>query len=177
MGNHTKHQHGFTLTELVIGIALSVVLLSAMVPLLTTNIGAWIAGSSRSEVQQTARYAVDSMVRELRYSRNFQIETTFLNGQSITFVNLDTNNLNRYYLSNVNHLIYRQAITTGGYPQPLTGLNIRNSTNVVINPENQPLFEVPDQNTVLINLTATDTVTGQSVTIRTAVYSMSQYLK
>lgn len=173
------NQQGFTLAELILGMSLTVLLLSGIGTLLSVNIQSWLNGSSRTEVQQTARYAMDMMVRELRYAKNFTSESAYSNKYSVLFNDTSTPapNKYRYYLQTTNHILYREPVSPDGTPQPVTGANVNGSTNVVINTNNETLFEVLDNNTVVITLTATDIVRNQSYTLRSVVYGVTKYIQ
>ena len=167
------NQQGFTLAELIIGMSLTVLLLTGIGTLLSVNVQSWLTGSSRTEVQQTARYAMDMMVRELRYAKTFTGSS-----HSLSFIDAKPpNNQYRYYLNTTNHILYREPISPTGTAQPVTGVNVNGSTTVVINKANETLFEVLDNNTVVITLTATDTVRNESYTLRSVIYGATQYLK
>lgn len=173
------NQQGFTLAELIISMSLSVLLLAGIGSLLSVNIQSWLSGSSRTEVQQTARYAMDMMVRELRYAKNFTSESAYSNKHSILFEDISTPTPKkyRYFLDTTNHILYRKPVIPDGSQQPVTGINVNGSTNVVINTNNETLFEVLDNNTAVITLTATDTVRNQSYTLRSVVYGLTKYLQ
>ena len=167
-------QQGFTLAELILGMSLTVLLLLGIGTLLSVNIQSWLNGSSRTEVQQTARYAMDMMVRELRYAKTFTGESNY----SLRFVDANLpNNQYRYYLNTTNYILYREPVSPAGTAQPVTGVNVSGSTTVVINQDNTRLFEVLDNNTVVITLTATDLVRNQSYTLRSVVYGITKYIQ
>jgi len=180
MAQPISRQAGVTLIEVMVSLILTVVLLSALVPLFASSIDSWQRGYSRSEVQQTARVAVDSMVRDLRYGRNF----SKISDNEIAFTDSHGRS-SRYRLDTTSHILYN--ILSNGTPQPVTGVNVKDSTNVLIYGNYgvaQALFDWPSapsgddrDRAVYIYLTATDTVTGQSITIHTAVLSISRYLQ
>ena len=180
MNSRFRRQAGFTLIELMIVLTITVVLLSAMVPLLSTSLQAWRNGSSRSELQQTARFAVDSMVRDLRYGSDYEKVSDW----EITFTN-SAKSPAAYRLNTSTHILYE---VTNGSSQPLTGMNVKNSTNVEVYGDygvSQALFHIPAAESgkeeadrpVEIYLRAIDTVTGQSVTIHTTVQGISRSLR
>lgn len=61
-----RNQSGFTLIELLLGLALTSILLAALLNLFFTSLSAWLSGRDRLEAQQTARIAMDAMAREIR---------------------------------------------------------------------------------------------------------------
>jgi type II secretory pathway pseudopilin PulG len=67
MKTYLNHAKGFIYVELIIGMALTVLLMGAAFDLFAVSLAAWKAGSVKVEVQETARVALDAMVREIRY--------------------------------------------------------------------------------------------------------------
>jgi type II secretory pathway pseudopilin PulG len=57
---------GFTLVELAIGMTLTIILMSAVFGLLSVSLTSSRIGIAKVEAQETARVAVDAMVREIR---------------------------------------------------------------------------------------------------------------
>ena len=164
-----RHEMGFTLVELIIGLALTVMLLSVAVTILSANARLWLEGRAGAEAQQTARYAVDVMVRELRYGDTYYLQS----GSDISFRDVRSGATVRYFLSGGK--LFRES---GGTPQPVTGDNLLSATIVVASPSGETLFSQPGYSSIVyISLTATDTVTNQTVTLRTAVSGLSQYIK
>lgn len=68
-----ENEIGMTLIELVVGMAVTTLLMAAMVSNLLTVFHVWQAGKIRSEVEQSARYAAESIIREIRYAQNIQL--------------------------------------------------------------------------------------------------------
>ena len=56
---------GFVLTEVLVGIGLTALLLQALFPMLATSLLAWKSSVARMTAHQTARMAMESMIREL----------------------------------------------------------------------------------------------------------------
>lgn len=114
-----QKQLGFTLAELTVALALTAILLAALLSLLSTSLNSWQAGSTRTELQQTARYAVDMMVRELQYANSIIIN-------SETSLTLQTNQYQSktvtYFLdSNSNPPILRRNQHDNSGSLPVTG--------------------------------------------------------
>ena len=61
-----RNQSGFTLIELILGLALTSILLAALLNLFFVSLSAWLSGRDKMEAQQTARIAMDAMTREIR---------------------------------------------------------------------------------------------------------------
>jgi prepilin-type N-terminal cleavage/methylation domain-containing protein len=69
-------QHGLTLIELVIGMALILCLLSGIVGLFSGSLKVWLFGKQQSHLNQTARIAMDSIVKEIRYAQQITLKNT-----------------------------------------------------------------------------------------------------
>lgn len=175
-----SEQKGMTLIEVTLGLMLTVILLSGMLGMLSTAVYAWKAGSSRSELQHTARFAVDSIVRDLRYGDNYELGD---NGRSITYRTIKSNqygNIYRYHVSTVDHKLYKTSIIPSASPQPVTGENVKGANHIILNPDDHAIFRQPDTNkpnTITITLTAKDVYTGQSFVLYSAVTSLTQTFK
>lgn len=57
---------GFTLVELVIGMTIAIILMSAVFGLLSVSLTSSRVGTAKVEAQETARTAIDAIVREIR---------------------------------------------------------------------------------------------------------------
>ncbi len=165
-------QAGFTLIEAMIWLTVTGLILAALVPLFSASIVSWHKSSNQSEVQQTARLAIDSMVRDLKFSRDIVKK----NDNELSFI--DSQGRQSGYRLNTNiHILYN--LLSNDNPQPVTGVNIQKSANVLIYGDygaSKALFDVQGQ-TVFIYLTAVDTFTGQKIVVQTAVVGISEYLK
>lgn len=169
MLRYLVRQSGITLVELIIGMALTVLLITAVVSLLSTSLQAWQTGSRKTEVQQTARFALDSVARELRYATGVVIDE---NKHGVTFKKNDTAaSEDTIYIScSSNGVLRRENKSEGGGAQPITG---ENNVKVAVAFE----LDASDNRTVRILLTATDTYTDklprQSITLKTSVISLN----
>ncbi|HEY3423197.1 MAG TPA: prepilin-type N-terminal cleavage/methylation domain-containing protein, partial [Negativicutes bacterium] len=67
------NQRGFTLIELMISLALTVMLLYGVSGILASSLQLWKFNGGKMEIQQTARYAVDCIVRDLQYAWKIDI--------------------------------------------------------------------------------------------------------
>ena len=180
----STNEQGFTLIEIVIGFSLSALLLTSISFLFPVYVRTWLEGQSRIEVQQTARYAIDKMTRELRYAESVELENFALypNKGTIKGVkpaaapNLAPETF-RYYIDATNHILYRQSINPSGSRQPVTGANVRNSSTVELYPVEGKMFEVFGSHTAIITFMAIDKVTGESHTVRTAVHVLPQFIR
>jgi len=65
-------QAGFTLIELVVGMALIVLIMAGVAEVLTTLLANGTRGSDLIDRQQEARWAVDMIAQDLRYARTCQ---------------------------------------------------------------------------------------------------------
>lgn len=163
------NQKGFTLIEVVIGLAISVMLLSAMAGLLTSSLAQWYDSQSRMLVTQTARFATDSMVRELRYAKTVTIE----NDGSLLYTVLPDGKQYRLSLSPT-HVLYRKDVSDSGYPQPVAGGDNDVSVQHLAF---SYLGAAPGKQGICLEITVAGRGWGdhvQTSTIRTTVYPLNQ---
>lgn len=107
-----RNQRGFTLTELLIAMALLGMILSGVFALQQQGMQSYLMGASRVEVQQNARTSLELIVRELRSA---QAVTAVGGAGDMTF--LDQNGTTvRYQL--VGSMLNRSA---NGVPAALVG--------------------------------------------------------
>ncbi len=107
-----RDQRGFTLTELLVVIAVLGMMLAGLVTVQMQGQQAYLIGSHRVEAQQNGRVALELMVRELRSATSV---TAIPSATDLTFV--DANGITiRYWLSGA--VINR---TTTGVTSPLIG--------------------------------------------------------
>lgn len=83
-------QRGFTLAELLVGLAVLAVILSGILALQRQGQSAYLMGAARVEAQQNARTALDLIARELRTARSITGATACdVGGSSLSFVDQD----------------------------------------------------------------------------------------
>lgn len=92
-----SNQRGFTLAELLVGLAVLGLLLAGTVTIQRQGQMAYLMGAARVEAQQTSRFALEMMTRELRAARSMTTVTSCNTGTTdITFRNQD-NVTTRYH--------------------------------------------------------------------------------
>ena len=171
--NRLARQDGSTLIELMIGLTLTVLLLSAVFTLLSTSLLSWSQGSSKMEVQQTARFAVDSIVRDLKFASSITINSSTM----LTLVTSQYTSTKTivYTLdaTTVNQKLRREDRTGGSGAQPVTGDTFMNAS--VSNLSFTPLAtnQAGVVRTVGIVLTVNDPVKNQDFTIETAATAIN----
>ncbi|QJW45338.1 hypothetical protein HA075_05755 [bacterium BFN5] len=163
-------QEGVTLIELLLSLALTVLLLQVTVQVLGITLTEWQIKTSRTELQQNARFAVDSIVRDLQYAKSITINGTkqlsFLsdkythNAPQVTYT-YDTAAKPYAIRRNKNDGSGAQPVAGGSLTSPIT-ISSCTFTSLVNNSLGKP-------KTIHIALTATDTNTGQQFSIETAV--------
>jgi prepilin-type N-terminal cleavage/methylation domain-containing protein len=171
-------QAGFTLIELSIGLLLTGILVAAIFGLLSTSLESRMRGDRSIELQQTARYAMDLMVRELQYAtRITAVAPTSITFQTEQFgAKTITYSLARG-ANNASILRRNQQDSSGD--QPVTG-----GGDQVIVSINELLFEILTTSSsgqplsVGIQLTVTDLAVNElanrpSYHLRTAVTGMN----
>jgi prepilin-type N-terminal cleavage/methylation domain-containing protein len=108
----TRDQRGFTLTELLIVIAILGMMLAGLVTVQMQGQQSYLIGSHRVEAQQNGRIALELMVRELRSATSV---TAIPGATDMTFVDQNGSAI-RYWLSGT--VLNR---TTTGVTTPLIG--------------------------------------------------------
>lgn len=89
-----QNQSGFSLVELLVAMGLLVILLAGVFGILSVSVSSWMQGSSKTEVQQVARQAMDAMVREIQYASSI----TRNNAASLTIDSAGWNKQNHQLL-------------------------------------------------------------------------------
>ena len=168
-------QAGATLVELVVGVCLTGILMTAVFNLLTVSLQARAQAARWLEIQQTARHAVDSMVRDIRYANaiiavspeRVTIRTQLFGSDTITYW-LDKAEAAAVIRQNKNANI-NQPVTGGGSSTTISVSRLHFET-LRVNAAGQPL-------TVGIELTVTDLAADPaqrlSYTLSTAVTAMN----
>lgn len=139
MKRYWASQQGLTLIELMSGLSIFILLLSAIVPVLTISVKAWQQGRSQAELQQTARLAVERVTHSVRYATSVSVADS---GGSLVLKDGDGSSV-KYSVSPETRAL---CITIGsGTPQPLAGDGYSKTEGriiVVSNPNNQQRFSV-----------------------------------
>ncbi|KYZ77074.1 hypothetical protein AXX12_02760 [Anaerosporomusa subterranea] len=169
-------QRGFTLIELMIGLFLTGILMAALFGLLSSSLQSRTQADRHVELQQTARHAMDSMVRDLQYANAI----TSVSPESITFKTeqFGTDTITYWLDKSRTTAILRQN-KNASINQPVTGEG--QAVNVSIS---QLAFEILRTNTagqpltIGIELAVTDLAVSDSAkrpdyTLRTAVTGMN----
>lgn len=107
-----RDQRGFTLTELLVVVAILGMMLAGLVTVQMQGQQSYLIGSHRVEAQQNGRIALELMIRELRSATSV---TLIPSATDMTFVDENGNTI-QYSLSGA--VINR---TTGGVTTPLIG--------------------------------------------------------
>jgi len=166
MRRYLVSERGFTLLELMIGMTCTIILLSGMLSLLSTSLTIWTVEKSRTSMQQTARIAVDKVMRELRYAKALNLT----NSQSLTITKL-SGEINTFQLGGGLHgsTLYMIIDKTGTIPAG--GISTNPITeNVVTNLLFTLYPERASRQAITITLEVTDPSTGQQQTLHTAGY-------
>lgn len=85
------NRNGITLVELLAGMAIMTLLMSVTLTTLATSITIWQTGKTRSEIEHAARYALDVIVREIRYANRLELKSKSAlmivrpNGERVTY--------------------------------------------------------------------------------------------
>ena len=156
-------QDGFTLVELLIGLALTTLLLQALFPLLSTSLLSSRSSVSRTVVHQTARMAVEAMTRDLRFASSVSSPTVGTTTSSIHFQRPGAG-------GKLETLIFQLGLPQGTYHQTLYRIIAPGqSTPLTQNVVSDLRFEFYEPRMVGIVLTVTDPDTGVADTMETTV--------
>ena len=158
-----SRQAGFSLPEILIGLALAGLLMQAMVPALSVSLMSWRTSVARTEAHQSARMALEAMERDLRYAAviawpppggvdsRVSIRTVGVDGKLVAI------GFQRGLSSGQNRdTLYRTYAQ--GQPVPLTQ-----------NAVSELRFECPSPRLIRITLTLSDRQTGVADTATTAI--------
>lgn len=159
-------QGGFTLIELLVGSILMVILLAGMVTLFAASLRIWTVEKNSTNLEQTARIAVDKIMGEVRYGKTLLLN----NAHSLQVIKpsgeINTFQLGREPYDKTLYVIIdkEHAISTGGTSRnPIT-------ENVVTSLVFTSYPSLATCKAVIITLEVTDPFTGRQYRIHTAGY-------
>ena len=156
-------QEGFSLLEMLIGLALTALMLQAMLPLLATSVLSWKAGVARTTVHQSARLTLEAMTRDLRFASIIAWPPPGQSDSRISFQKIEND-------GSTNTIIFQRGLSSGlnqktlyrtntpGQPTPLTQDVVSDLS-----------FEYDEPRLVKINMTVTDAETGMSDSVTAAI--------
>lgn len=166
MSKHLTSEGGFTHIELIIGMTVTVLLLSGMFHLFSTSLSIWTVEKSRTSMQQVARMAVDKVVREIRYAQEISLTTT--QGLRITKV---SGEINTFQLGGGQHGSTLYMTIDKTRTLPAGGISTNPITeNIVTSLLFTPYPESANIQAMGITLEVTDPNTGQHQRIHTVCY-------
>lgn len=164
-------QQGISLVELVVGMLLLIIVLTATVSLFSTFLQVWSNEKSHTSMTQTARSAVDRMVREIRDAKSVSLDTTSsltirkFSGERNTFQRGSGFHANTLYL-----IIDKEDATLNG------GLSANPITeNVITNLVFTPCPDPVTSQVILISLEVTDPQTGKKHEFHTGACPWNSY--
>lgn len=163
-------QDGLTLIELLISITLMLILISGIADLFSESLRLWIFNRNQENIQQTARLAIDSMAREIRYAQ----QITFKNKSSL-LITKPSGEKNTFQLGGGTHsktiyiIIDKTKTTSAGgiSSNPITE-NFVTNLEFLAYPENE------NPKAVMINLETNDENTGEKKILHTACYPLNK---
>ena len=153
------------LVEVVVSFLLMMLILSCMVHLFSQSLGVWTITKNEMYLEETARIAVDTMVREIRYAKSLKLNSnalqiTQLNGEQNTF-QLGSG----FYGKTLYRTINKQGAT------PIGGISTNPITeNVVSTLSFAPYPDSENLQAILITLEVINIQNGKKYTIHTAGY-------
>lgn len=153
------------LVEVVVSVILMMIILSCMVNLFSQSLRVWTIHKNGIYLEETARIAVDTMVREIRYAKSLNLHSntlqiTQLNGEQNTF-QLGSG----FYAKTLYRTIDKQGATPvgGSSTNPIT-------ENVVTTLLFAPYPDAENLQAILITLEVMNIHNGKKYTIHTAGY-------
>lgn len=162
-------QHGLTLIELIVSTSLMLILLIGIVDLFSGSIKIWILNKNQTQIQQAARIAMDTIVREIRYAHQITFKSpsslviTKENGQNNTLQLGGGFNAKTLYII----IDKTKAIPAGGVSSNPITENLVTNLQFIPYPQNEPF------KAVLITLEVTDESTGGKKLLHTACYPLN----
>jgi len=170
MRKNISTQQGFTLVELMIGIALTLLILTSVLKILASHLTIWTLEKNQTHLQQTARIAVDKIMEDIRYAQEVHLNgsssltITKLNGELTTF-QLGTGLHDRTLYMIVDK---RNALPVGGMSRnPIT-------ENLVTSLLFVPYSLTTHIEAMAITIEVTDQATGHIQRIHTVGYPWNQ---
>jgi len=159
-------QRGVTLIEVVVGMVLMVILLSGMARLFSGSLLIWTAEKNRTSMEQTARIAVDDIVREIRYAQRISLNSS----QSLTIEKVN-GEINTFQLGGGLHASTLYMIIDKRGASPVGGVSASPITeNIVTTLSFTPYPDSTTIQAIIITLEVTDQRTGKIQRIHTAGY-------
>jgi len=151
-----SNNKGFSLVELLVSISLMILIFNIIMNMFFFMMRVWYNDNRMIELQQEARFSVDSIVRDIAYAKSFQIYSDRF--EVITDVD-NKPNVKIVYQLNKNAIQCRLMRDN----QPVTGETIIGKISIV-----SLSFEALSPKTVLIKMNIIDTETKQTFSIDTA---------
>ena len=171
MKKYFATERGVTLIELMIGMTLTIILLAGMLSMLGTSLTIWKTEKSRTSMQQTARIAVDKVVRDMRYAKELSLNHT----HSLSVTKL-SGEINTFQLGGGLHESTLYMITDKTRVIPSGGISTNPITeNVVTSLQFTPYPDMSNIQAIVITLEVTDPSTGEQQTIHTAGYPWNSH--
>lgn len=170
MKKYVINEEGITLAELLVGMLLSVLLLSGLLHFFLAQLKNWTLEKNRTSMEQVVRIAVDAMMRDIRYGKELSLPTT----HSLQIVK-PSGEINKFELGEGLHdktlymtIDQRNVMPSGGIgTSPLT-------ENVITGLVFTPYPSSDDIQAVGITIEVTDQSTGQKQALHTAGYSWNR---
>ena len=154
---------GFSLVELLVGLALTVLILQALFPLLSTSLLSGRLTVARTVAHQAARMAVEAMLRDLRFAAAVIVPTMGNTAPSIQFKRPNS-------AGELETLTFQLGLSQGGNCKTLYRSNAAGQSMPLTQDSVSALrFEFQPPRLVVITLTVTDPDTGVADTIETTV--------
>lgn len=170
MKQYLRAKDGITLVEILISMTLGLIILSGMLSLFSTSLKIWTVEKNRTNMQQTARIAVDTIIREIRYAQNINL----INSEVLQITKV-SGEVNTFQLGTVLHANTLYITIDQRRGKPAGGISTNPITeNVVTKLLFAPYFQTGVLQAIIITLEVTDKTTGEQQLIQSAAYPWNQ---
>lgn len=159
-------QQGLSLVELVVSMIILTIVLTGMLHLFSQSLLLWNLEKSHTNLEQTARIAVNSIMKELRYARVISLNSP----QSFSITKI-SGEVNTFHLGGDLHTKTLYMVIDKQNAQPRGGISTNPLTeNIVTHLVFTPYPEISPLQAILITLEVTDPQTHEKQTVHTAGY-------
>ena len=158
-----RPQGGFMLVEALVWLMLTALLLQAIFPMLAVSFLSWETSVAQMETHQTARMAMETMTRELRYASAISRPLPEQYAADLHFTKLDSSGI-------LQNLIFKQGSSPGKNVHTLYRINTRGEPSPITqNVVSDLYFLFSPPRRVFVSLTVTDPKTQVSDTVQTSI--------
>ena len=158
-----RPQGGFMLVEALVWLMLTALLLQAVFPMLAVSFLSWETSVAHMQTHQTARMAMETMTRELRYANSIVSPSGEQPANELNFTKIDSSGISQ-------NLTFKQGSSPGKNMNTLYRINTRGEPSPITqNVVSDLYFQFIPPRLVFVSLTLTDQKTQVSDTVQTSI--------